>query len=130
MGAQVVALPGCADGSGDAAAVCSPPAARWTPTVRHRGEARNRRPPPTVHAPFQRKIALDSLAGSIVGAIAAGLVLLLLAGGGAAFAGDLMGTTPLRGSDLLILAMLPLVLVVLATWVARAAVLSTLRRAT
>ena len=79
---------------------------------------------------FQRKIALDSLAGSIVGAIAAGLVLLLLAGGGAAFAGDLMGTTPLRGTDLVILALLPLALVVLATWVARAAVLAALRTAT
>lgn len=79
---------------------------------------------------FQRKIALDSLAGSVVGAIAAGLVLLLLAGGGAAFAGDLMGTTPLRGADLVILALLPLALVVLATWVARAAVLSALRSAT
>ena len=79
---------------------------------------------------FQRKIALDSLAGSIVGAVAAALVLLLLAGGGAAFAGDLMGTTPLRGSDLIILALLPLAVVVLATSVARAAVLSTLRTAT
>ena len=79
---------------------------------------------------FQRKIALDSLAGSLVGAIAAGLVLLLLAGGGAAFAGDLMGTTPLRGADLVMLALLPLALVVLATWVARAAVLSALRSAT
>jgi len=79
---------------------------------------------------FQRKIALDSLAGAIAGAIAAGLVLLLLAGGGAAFAGDLMGTTPLRGTDLLILALLPLALVVIATWVARAAVLASLRSAT
>ena len=78
---------------------------------------------------FQRKIALDSLAGSIVGAIAAGLVLLLLAGGGQAFAGDLMGTTPLRGTDLVILALLPLALVVIATWVARAAVLAALRTA-
>jgi cell division transport system permease protein len=79
---------------------------------------------------FQRKIALDSLAGSLVGAAAAGLVLLLLAGGGAAFAGDLMGTTPLNGRDLVILALLPLAMVVLATWIARIAVLSTLQRAT
>jgi cell division transport system permease protein len=79
---------------------------------------------------FQRKIALDSLAGGLVGAVAAALVLLLLAGGGAAFAGDLMGTTPLRGRDLALLALLPLVLVVLATWVARLAVLATLRRET
>jgi cell division transport system permease protein len=79
---------------------------------------------------FQRKIALDSLAGSLVGAVAAGLVLLLLAGGGAAFAGDLMGTTPLNGRDLIILALLPLAMVVLATWIARTAVLSALQRAT
>jgi cell division transport system permease protein len=79
---------------------------------------------------FQRKIALDSLAGAVAGAIAAGLVLLLLAGGGAAFAGDLMGTTPLRGTDLVILALLPFALVVIATWVARAAVLASLRSAT
>jgi len=79
---------------------------------------------------FQRKIALDSLAGGLVGAVAAALVLLLLAGGGAAFAGDLMGTTPLRARDLVLLALLPLVLVVLATWVARLAVLATLRRET
>ncbi len=79
---------------------------------------------------FQRKIALDSLVGALAGAGAAGLVLLLLAGGGQAFAGDLMGTTPLRTVDLVILALLPFALVVLATWVARAAVLSTLRTAT
>jgi cell division transport system permease protein len=79
---------------------------------------------------FQRKIALDSLAGGVVGAIAAALVLLLLAGGGAAFTGDLMGTAPLHGRDLVLLAMLPLVLVVIATWVARIAVLAALRRET
>jgi cell division transport system permease protein len=79
---------------------------------------------------FQRKIALDSLAGGIVGAIAAALVLLLLAGGGAAFAGDLAGTTPLRSRDLVMLALLPLALVIIATWVGRMAVLATLRRET
>jgi cell division transport system permease protein len=79
---------------------------------------------------FQRKIALDSLAGGIVGAIAAALVLLLLAGGGAAFAGDLAGTTPLRSRDLVMLALLPLTLVIIATWVGRMAVLATLRRET
>jgi len=79
---------------------------------------------------FQRKIALDSLAGGLVGATAAWLVLLLLGGGGAAFAGDLMGTTPLGARDLAMLALLPLAMVVLATWVARMAVLATLRRET
>ena len=79
---------------------------------------------------FQRKIALDSLAGAIAGAVAAALVLLVLAGGGAAFAGDLMGRSPLHGFDFVMLGLLPLALVVLATWVARTAVLSTLRQAT
>jgi cell division transport system permease protein len=79
---------------------------------------------------FQRKIALDSLVGAIAGAVAAALVLLLLAGGGTAFAGDLMGTSPLHAGDLVILALLPLALVVLATWVARTAVLAALRTAT
>ena len=77
---------------------------------------------------FQRKIALDSLLGGLVGAVAAALVLLLLAGGGTAFAGDLMGTAPLGSRDLVILALLPLALVVVATWVARMAVLAALRR--
>ena len=77
---------------------------------------------------FQRKIALDSLVGSITGAVAAALVLLLLAGGGTAFAGDLMGTSPLHSVDLLALGLMPLAVVVLATWVARTAVLATLRR--
>ena len=54
------------------------------------------------------------------------LVLLLLAGGGTAFAGDLMGRSPLHGFDFVMLGLLPLALVVLATWVARTAVLSTL----
>jgi cell division transport system permease protein len=79
---------------------------------------------------FQRKIALDSLAGGLLGALAAALVLLLLAGGGAAFAGDLLGTTPLHGRDLVLLGLLPLVLVVIATWVGRMAVLAALRRET
>ncbi|MEO5611979.1 MAG: hypothetical protein ABIT68_04335 [Sphingomicrobium sp.] len=79
---------------------------------------------------FQRKIALDSLAGAVAGAVAAALVLLLLAGGGTAFAGDLMGRSPLHGYDFVMLGVLPLALVVLATAVARAAVLSTLRQAT
>jgi cell division transport system permease protein len=79
---------------------------------------------------FQRKIALDSAAGALAGAVAAGLVLLLLAGGGKAFAGDLMGTTPLRSVDFVLLALLPAALVALATWVARTAVLRALRSAT
>lgn len=77
---------------------------------------------------FQRKIAIDAFVGSIVGAVAAALVLLLLATG-ASFAGELIGGATLSAGDLLLLLALPLLLTVLATWVARAAVLATLRQA-
>jgi cell division transport system permease protein len=77
---------------------------------------------------FQRKIAIDAFIGSIAGGIAAALVLLLLAGG-AAFAGELTGGATLGPGDLLVLALLPLLLTALATWVARAAVLRALREA-
>jgi cell division transport system permease protein len=75
---------------------------------------------------FQRKIALDALAGSLGGAAAGGLVLLLLASG-ASFAGELTGGATLSPIDLLILLVLPFALTVLATWVARMAVLAALR---
>lgn len=77
---------------------------------------------------FQRKIAIDAFIGSVVGAIAAALVLLLLSAG-AAFAGDLTGGATLRALDLFVLALLPLALTALATWVARTAVLTALREA-
>ena len=75
---------------------------------------------------FQRKIALDALAGSLAGGAAAALVLLLI-GGGAAFA-DLSGGPPLGLGDLVLLALLPLVIALVATWVARTAVLAALRQ--
>jgi len=77
---------------------------------------------------FQRKIAIDALIGSVAGALAAGLVLLLLASG-ASFAGELTGGATLGAGDLVILAALPFALTLLATWVARSAVLRTLREA-
>lgn len=75
---------------------------------------------------FQRKIAIDALVGSLVGAAAGALVLLLLASG-ASIAGDLVGGRSLSLLDLFILLMLPFALTVLATWVARMAVLAALR---
>jgi cell division transport system permease protein len=75
---------------------------------------------------FQRKIALDALSGSLAGGAVAALVLLLL-GGGASVA-ELAGRPPLDLHDMLILALLPLILAILATWVARTAVLAALRR--
>jgi len=77
---------------------------------------------------FQRKILIDALVGSLAGAFAAAVVLLLLASG-AALAGELTGGATLGPLDLLILALLPFALTALATWVARTAVLRSLRKA-
>jgi len=77
---------------------------------------------------FQRKILIEALIGSVAGAIAAVFVLLLLASG-AALAGELTGGATLGPVDLLILALLPFALTLLATWVARTAVLRSLRKA-
>jgi cell division transport system permease protein len=77
---------------------------------------------------FQRKILIDAFTGSVAGGLAAGLVLLALAGG-AAFAGELTGGATLGLRDLLILALLPFALTALATWVGRTAVLRALREA-
>ena len=77
---------------------------------------------------FQRRIAIDALIGSVAGAVAAGLVLLLLFAG-AGYASDLTGGAGLTGGDLMLLALLPLALTALATWVARTAVLAALREA-
>ena len=78
---------------------------------------------------FQRKIALDAIAGAIAGAALAGLVMLLAGGGGAALAGELTTRSPLQASDFVLLLLLPVAVVALATLVARAAVLSALRKA-
>ncbi len=77
---------------------------------------------------FQRKILIDALVGSLVGAFAAAVVLLVLASG-AAIAGELTGGATLGAIDLVVLALLPFALTILATWVARTAVLRSLRKA-
>ncbi len=76
---------------------------------------------------FQRKIALDALTGGTVGAALAGIVLLLIAGGGSSWLADLAGGPLLGARDVLLLASLPLVGTVLATIVARVAVMKALR---
>ena len=76
---------------------------------------------------FQRKIALDALTGGTAGAVAAGVVLLLIAGGGSTWLADLTGGPLLRARDVVLLALLPLAGTVLATIVARIAVLKALR---
>jgi cell division transport system permease protein len=75
---------------------------------------------------FQRKIAIDALVGSLGGAAAGAIVLLVLASG-ASFAGMLAGDATLHLADLIILFLLPFALTALATWVARMAVLKALR---
>jgi cell division transport system permease protein len=77
---------------------------------------------------FQRKILIDALVGSLAGAAAAAIVLLLFASG-AALAGELTGGATLGAIDLIVLALLPFALTALATWVARTAVLRSLRKA-
>jgi len=76
---------------------------------------------------FQRRIALDSLAGGVAGAAIAGLVLLLVAGGRAVWVEDVAGGPLLTPGDLVLLGSLPLLGTLLATLVARQAVLRTLR---
>jgi cell division transport system permease protein len=78
---------------------------------------------------FQRKIALDALTGGTAGAVVAGVVLLLIAGGGSTWLADLTGGPLLGTVDVLLLASLPLAGTVLATIVARFAVLKALRSA-
>ena len=76
---------------------------------------------------FQRKIAVDALAGSLMGGAVAALVLALLAAS-ASFAGELTGGVSLAPGDLVLLALVPIALTVLSTWVARTAVLAALRQ--
>lgn len=77
---------------------------------------------------FQRKIALDALVGALAGGAIAALALLIIGGGGLAMASDLAGGPPLGAGDFVVLALLPLAAVVLATLVARFAVLSALHK--
>ncbi|MBA3667083.1 MAG: cell division protein [Sphingomonas sp.] len=75
---------------------------------------------------FQRQIAIDALIGGLIGATAAGAVL-TAALGGASVAAMTGGTPPLGLGDLFILAALPFAGALLATLVARRAVLGALR---
>ena len=77
---------------------------------------------------FQRKIALDAMVGALVGGALAAAALLLIGVGGLAMASELAGGPPLRGMDFILLALLPVAAVVLATLVARFAVLSALHK--
>ena len=76
---------------------------------------------------FQRRIALDALVGGVAGGLAAALVLLAVLGAGNGWIGELAGGAALHVGDIVVLALLPFAVALLATLVARAAVLSTLR---
>ena len=76
---------------------------------------------------FERKIAVDAIAGALGGAVAAAMVLLVIAGGAAAIAGELSAAAPLEPGDLLLLALVPVAAVVLAVVIARFTLLRALR---
>lgn len=75
---------------------------------------------------FVRQIAIDALLGGVAGAATAGLIIALILGG-ASTATMLAGTPPVRWSDILWLVALPLAIALLATRVARGALLKALR---
>ena len=74
---------------------------------------------------FLRQIAVDALLGGIAGAVTAGVILAAIIGG-ASFATSLAGAPPLGWGDVAILALLPLAIALLATLVARVALMRAL----
>ncbi len=76
---------------------------------------------------FERKIAVDAIAGAALGAAGAAAVLLLVGGAGAALAEDLTATAPLGATDLLLLALVPLAAILLAVAIAHWTLLGALR---
>jgi cell division transport system permease protein len=75
---------------------------------------------------FERKIAVDSIAGALIGTIGAALVLVPVSGGMAAATGGLEGA-PLGLTGIAILALVPVGAVVIAVAVARFTLLRALR---
>lgn len=75
---------------------------------------------------FVRQIAIDAFLGGVAGAVAAGLIIALILGG-ASTATLLSGAPPIGWNDAFMLALLPLVVALLATMVAWAALLRALR---
>lgn len=76
---------------------------------------------------FERKIAIDAIAGAVAAAIVAAIVLLAIAGGASAAAAGLAWTPPLGPADLLALAAIPLAAVIIAVAVAHLTLLRALR---
>ncbi len=75
---------------------------------------------------FVRQIAIDALMGGLAGSAAAGLIIALILGG-ASVATMLSGAPPLGWDDALFLGLLPIAVALLATLVARGALLRALR---
>jgi cell division transport system permease protein len=75
---------------------------------------------------FIRQIAIDALLGGLAGAAIAGIIIALILGG-ASTATMLAGAPPLVWGDVLVLAILPIAIALLATQVARSALLRALR---
>lgn len=75
---------------------------------------------------FVRQIAIDALIGGIGGAALAGLIIALILGG-AGLATTVAGSPPLGIRDALLLGLLPFAVALLATLIARAALLRALR---
>lgn len=75
---------------------------------------------------FLRQIAIDALLGGIGGAVVAGLILAAILGG-ESFATSLAGAPPLNWGDAAILGLMPLAVALLATLVARGALVRALR---
>lgn len=75
---------------------------------------------------FVRQIAIDALMGGLAGTALAGLIIALILGG-ASTATMLSGAPPLGWADATLLAILPIAIALLATQVARAALMRALR---
>lgn len=76
---------------------------------------------------FERKIAIDAIAGALAATIAAAVVLLFIGGGVLAAAADLAWTAPLGVANLVILGFIPVAAVIVAVAVARSTLLRALR---
>lgn len=77
---------------------------------------------------FQRKMAIDALVGGTIGAVAAGIILLLLAGGASSFLGDLSSRRLIGMIDIALLAALPLAGTAIAAVAARYSVMRKLEQ--
>src|SRR3546814_17491977 len=75
---------------------------------------------------FQRRIALDTLAGGIVGTVVAAAIIALVGWRIAALGSDLLGGVALGAGDWIVLAALPFAFALLALGAAAVAVLVTL----